>query len=213
METKRIESKIKKQKIIKPNHKNIQENKKNKFNLIYFVKNFYPFIGVIIFLLFTALSIFIYNDYDFFGQVLSELGVGNSAIYFNTGIIITGLFLMPFYYSMQSKSVTSKIFSFTGIISAIALIGVGVFSLNYQFLHFLFAGIFFIFSAITILINVINKIFIDTKPFLFFQILIIFTIIIYGFFLKIPILQKLSVFLIIIWIIFISFNLNKIKNY
>jgi hypothetical membrane protein len=213
METKRIESKIKKQKIIKPNHKNIQENKKNKFNLIYFVKNFYPFIGVIIFLLFTALSIFIYNDYDFFGQVLSELGVGNSAIYFNTGIIITGLFLMPFYYSMQSKSVTSKIFSFTGIISAIALIGVGVFPLNYQFLHFLFAGIFFIFSAITILINVINKIFIDTKPFLFFQILIIFTIISYGFFLKIPILQKLSVFLIIIWIIFISFNLNKIKNY
>jgi hypothetical membrane protein len=194
------------------------ENPKN-----FFVKN-YPLIGVIIFLVSIILAIINYNNYDFFNQVLSQLGVGKSAIFFNTGLFLTGLFLIPFYKKMYSKTILSKLTSITGFFSAISLIGVGAFPLTNPIMHFLFAASFFILSATTILLYTINElkqthIFQNKENTLrisllvgrvvvivVVQILISLTILTYMFVLRTPIMQKIAVFVIIVWITLVYFT-------
>ena len=174
---------------------------------------FYPFIGAIIFLVFTYLAINTYNDYDFFGQTLSELGVGPSAIYFNIGIILTGLFMLPFYASMYSKSKTSKFSSATGVMSALSLIFVGIFTLDYLMLHLLVAFCFFILSALTITLYEVDR-FLSGKVELLCinQILVSVIILSYIFVFNNPFMQKFSVFLIILWILMTNLE-NNFDNF
>jgi hypothetical membrane protein len=205
---------------MKKNSKKINDSIKGEVQVEklknFFVKN-YPLIGVIIFLGSIILAIINYNNYDFFNQVLSQLGVGKSAIFFNTGLFLTGLFLIPFYKKMYSKTILSKLTSITGFFSAISLIGVGAFPLTNPIMHFLFAASFFILSATTILLYTINElkqthIFQNKENTLrisllvVVQILISLTILTYMFVLRTPIMQKIAVFVIIVWITLVYFT-------
>ena len=54
-------------------------------------------LGVINFLVLSSLAIF-YQKYDFFNQTYSQLGIGDGAIFFNFGLMITGVLFAIYSY-------------------------------------------------------------------------------------------------------------------
>ena len=177
--------------------KQIHKNKTMDF----IIKTF-PFFGAAFFLIMVAVATGIYGDYDFFNQTLSELGVGNSAFYFNIGLIITGLVMIPFYWRFYSKTTMSKALSITGMISAVALAGVGIFPISNPEIHLLFASVFFVLSSVTIILYEINN-YLTRKvnALCIGQVLIAMIIFSYVFIFRTPFMQKFAIFLIMLWII------------
>ncbi len=164
---------------------------------------FIPLLGLVSFLVFTYLAINAYDNYVFLEQTLSELGVGPSAIYFNTGVILAGIFLIPFYALRFSKSTLSKIGSATGTISALALIFVGIFPLTVVIPHFVSAFLFFFLSAIAIFVFSFDDYFTGKKDIICInEVIIALIILLHILVFRNPFMQKLAVILIIMWALF-----------
>ncbi len=107
---------------------------------------------VIIFSTTLILAVSNFPGYDPFKNYLSDLGVNeNSSFYFNTGAILTGILGILFAIKLN------KPLFYTFVAASIGLIGVGIFHSKIETAHLVFAGIFFIFSAITILFESENK--------------------------------------------------------
>jgi len=111
-----------------------------------------PFFSLLILLLSIAISISLYFKYDFFNQYLSELGVGPTSIIFNSGLIISALLLIPFFFSsLLHKSFLKQTGSILGIAAMISLAGIGIFPIpNYPH-HLITAFMFFFASALAII--------------------------------------------------------------
>jgi len=114
-------------------------------------------IGITIFIILTIIAIITYPNYNFYEQYLSELGIGNTAITFNLGIIISGLLLIPlFVFHYKPKEFFAQLICFIGTASMIFFIGVGVFPLTNSRAHMFTAGLFFILITMTIIIALIE---------------------------------------------------------
>ena len=144
-----------------------------------------------------TLAILFYDNYVFFEQYLSELGAGETAFIFNIGIMITALLMLVLYYLMYFKN--NKTNFAIGILSAVFLFGVGLFPLTIKLPHYLSAALFFLLSFLLITKSVIN-LYLQKKKIGFIGIISIIVILLYMFIFKIPIMQKLSVLVIIIWL-------------
>lgn len=85
-------------------------------------------------------------------QALSDLGVGSTAVIFNTSVIILGLTYVLAAYSMLD-TIKSKPFLAALAVSGLAVIGVGLFPENTGLPHAIFALITFLVGAATVLLS------------------------------------------------------------
>ncbi len=171
------------------------------------LKKIFGILAFILFILTTTISIYSYEGYKFFEQNFSDLGVGNGAIFFNYGLMLTAIFLaIYFFFSFKDKKIL-----FISLISSIGLFLVGFFPLTFSFEHYISAGIFFVFSFILIIIDLLkskNKKIVDkkiTNKKIIISVIALLIILAYIL-LQIPVLQKFSVFAIIFWHLYCAFN-------
>jgi hypothetical membrane protein len=105
----------------------------------------------IIFLIFYFISLSQSPWYEFGGNYLSDLGVGEGAWAFNTGDIIAGLLAIPFALSIWhtlKPGWLPLIGSITCILGGIALVGVGIFTEDFGDIHFAVSVMFFSMAAL-----------------------------------------------------------------
>jgi len=119
------------------------------------VKRFTGFCGVIMpFIFLTNILIaMIYSPwFRWTNNALSDLGsAGISAIFFNNGLIFTGLFALIFSIGII-RLLSMKIGGYLIAISSFALIFVGIFPVTIFDIHFIASAIFFISMTIGLLI-------------------------------------------------------------
>ncbi|PLC63609.1 hypothetical protein B7L70_11415 [Vulcanisaeta sp. EB80] len=103
-------------------------------------------IGVIEFLLAMLVAEALYPGYSVSMNYISDLGVGRTAIIFNSSIIVMGLLLIiaSALYPQLSKALATTI-ALTGI----GAVGVGIFPETVYQIHVIFALIAFFFASIS----------------------------------------------------------------
>ena len=85
-------------------------------------------------------------------NALSDLGVeGISALFFNSGMIFGGMLALFFSIGLM-KILSNKIGAYTLGLSAVALIGIGVFPENINLPHFIASAAFFILVTLSLII-------------------------------------------------------------
>ncbi len=104
------------------------------------------FIGVAEFLLLMLIAEALYPGYSVSRNYISDLGVGPTAILFNSSIIIMGLLLVIAAILVWGLS---KVFAVTIALTGIGAMGVGVFPETVHPFHLIFALIVFLFASIS----------------------------------------------------------------
>ena len=117
--------------------------------------------AIVVFWLFTSISIFFFPGYNPMNNWMSDLGSSvlnpKGAIFFNIGCIITGIFLIPFYFGLfefyiggtKNKRLTI-LTQIAGFLAAFTIILIGIFPLDkYPMIHGILASILF---CVTVLI-------------------------------------------------------------
>jgi len=150
------------------------------------------------------LAIIAYKNYNFFGQYLSELGAGETSVIFNVGLMITSLLMVCLYILIYYKESKSNLV--IGVVSAVSLFGVGLFPLTLKNPHYLSALLFFLLSFFLIAKSNINLYF-KEKNIDWIGVISIVVILFYIIIFRNPLMQKFSVFVIIVWLIWkVFFN-------
>jgi len=110
-------------------------------------------ISPIIFAIFLAAAVYNYPSYNPTTNFLSDLGIGPSAVFFNSGVIIAGLLGILFSLALYKKfnSKISRAGSILLVIGNIFLILVGIFSEQYGILHTIISTLFFLFIILSLL--------------------------------------------------------------
>jgi hypothetical membrane protein len=171
--------------------------------------------GVLFFLLTFFTSVLLYKNYSFFEQFISELGVGESAFLFNSGLIISAILLLPLSGLLFSKKSTLyKLSGIVGFVSFFALLCIGVFPMGQEPMHFYSALLFFALIALTILlVSLQNSIELKSlrAVFGFISFLIVVFYLINN---QSALFQKVAVLFILLWVILqvTDKNLDKVKN-
>jgi len=104
---------------------------------------FIDYLGILWVLLFSSLTLIalvLHSSYNPLVDAVSELGAGEGAIYFNTGMIIAGLLGSILAFERYKKF--NKILTIIGIFTMISLAFVGIFPINNN-LHGFFTGLMF----------------------------------------------------------------------
>jgi hypothetical membrane protein len=104
------------------------------------------FLGASQFLIFMLIAEALYPNYSISQNKISDLGVGPTAVIFNTSMIILGMLLIftaIIYHPSHEKWLFSLLLALTGI----GAMGVGIFNENLSPLHDIFAGMTFIFGG------------------------------------------------------------------
>lgn len=103
-------------------------------------------IGSIQFTLSMWISENLYPDYSITNNYISDLGVGNTAIIFNTSVAILGVFTILSSILLINIIRKSSILLF---LTGLGALGVGIFPETYGTIHSIFALIAFLFGGIT----------------------------------------------------------------
>lgn len=90
----------------------------------------------------------LYPGYSTSTNYISDLGIGPSALIFNSSVFLLGLLVVADVYFIF-QALKSKAFTVLIALAGIGAMGVGVFTENVLFLHAAFAGIAFAFSGIS----------------------------------------------------------------
>ncbi len=104
------------------------------------------FIGVAEFLLLMLIAEALYPGYSISRNYISDLGVGPTAIIFNSSIIVMGLLLIIAAVLIWRLN---KVFSVTIALTGIGAMGVGIFPETVHQLHLIFALIAFLFASLS----------------------------------------------------------------
>ncbi|MEM3671033.1 MAG: DUF998 domain-containing protein [Thermoprotei archaeon] len=86
--------------------------------------------------------------YSVSGNAISDLGVGKTAVYFNTSIVILGAAL-AFSSYLSNKTFKSKWFTATLLLAGVGSAGVGLFPENHPAPHTVFALMAFLFGGLS----------------------------------------------------------------
>jgi hypothetical membrane protein len=112
------------------------------------------FIAASQFVIVLAVAEALYPGYSISANYISDLGVGPSAVYFNSSVVVMGLLLITGSYFLQ-RALNHTILTGLLVLTAVGAIGVGVFTEDFGTIHtvvsviaFLFGGLAAIFSAI-----------------------------------------------------------------
>jgi hypothetical membrane protein len=112
------------------------------------------FVAASQFVLVLVVAEALYPGYSISANYISDLGIGPSAIYFNSSVFFMGLLLLIGSYFLQ-RAVDYKMLTVLLVLTAVGAMGVGVFTEDFGTLHtvvsliaFLFGGLSAIFSAV-----------------------------------------------------------------
>ncbi len=166
--------------------------------------------GVAVFILTVFLSILSYGGYNFFGQFISELGIGKTAFIFNFGLIFSAILLLPLSILLwDKKSIFSKVASVVSFVSFFALVGIGFFPMDQMPLHYYSAIIFFVLIAATILVVSLEDFLKKKLTYSFVGFVSFLMVVIFILKNEFPYLQKIAVFFILLWVILRVFKLKE----
>jgi hypothetical membrane protein len=188
------------------------------------------FIIIVISFMSAHASSMLYNgSYSIFNNWISDLGSSNKNpaghIYFDIGCIFVGMAIIISTIGLEKwKTPSCKqnnilLFSqFCGLLMALALIMVGIFSEDYGAIHYFWASIFFIlFFIFMILTNIALKTHLHYLKFVWYYALI--TIMINFLFIlastvgvHMPLLEWLAVLSGLIWMGLIGYNTLKLEK-
>ena len=120
--------------------------------------------AIVIFWIFTLISISLFPGYNPMNNWMSDLGSSilnpKGAIFFNIGCVITGIFLFPFYLGLFEFYIGGKknkrltiLTQLAGFTAAFTIIMIGLFPLDYYpVLHGIWASILFCTTVIAFLL-------------------------------------------------------------
>ncbi len=106
------------------------------------------FIAGVVGVLGIILAEALYPDYSTSQNYISDLGVGPSALIFNSSVFILGLLVVAGSYFIQ-KAFSTRLFTIPLAITGIGAMGVGIFTEDAGTLHVIFSLITFLFAGIT----------------------------------------------------------------
>jgi len=183
--------------------------------------------GFLFFLVFAFIAMAVYpGGYSFFGQVFSELGVAYpSSLFFNSAVIVTGLCMFPFFYRVSHEISAEwlagygrKVFLASGFISALGLIGVGVFPMNVRPYHFYAALLFFFFAALSTFLFGLNTLR-DREQWNMADFFVSMSVSVMVFLLVVvmmprfdsyePVVQKMAVFSVGLWAVYMALKAER----
>lgn len=110
------------------------------------VYHIFGILSVIAAFVFIFISIIYSPWFSFWNNWLSDLGVGEAGIIFNTGLVIAGFFCILFSFSFK------KYLKCFLLLTSAFLIGVGAFPENIKPFHFYFSVLFFAFSILSMIV-------------------------------------------------------------
>lgn len=125
------------------------------------------FFASVQFLLFLVITEASYPDYSVSKNYISDLGVGSTALLFNTSIFVLGLFIIAGAYFVD-KTFTFRPFSILLILAGIGAMGVGIFPEDTGIVHGIFALIAFLFGALSAIVS--YKV--ENPPYSYFSVLL-----------------------------------------
>jgi hypothetical membrane protein len=112
------------------------------------------FVAASQFVLVLVVAEALYPGYSISANYISDLGIGPSAIYFNSSVFFMGLLLLIGSYFLQ-RAVDYKMLTVLLVLTSVGAMGVGVFTEDFGIIHtvvsliaFLFGGLSAIFSAV-----------------------------------------------------------------
>ena len=94
----------------------------------------------------------LYPGYSTSENYISDLGVGSSALIFNSSVFLLGVLVVADAYFVQ-RAFNSKLFSILLIITGIGAMGVGLFTEDAGVIHVIFSLITFIFAGISAMLS------------------------------------------------------------
>jgi len=102
-------------------------------------------LGTTQFIIIFKISEFLYPGYSVANNYISDLGVGNTALLFNSSMIVLGILGIIAAFLLFEWD---KVFSILFLLSSIGALGVGVFPENMGIIHSISALITFLFSGV-----------------------------------------------------------------
>jgi hypothetical membrane protein len=116
------------------------------------VAGFLLLVGALQFVLGMIISEALYTGYSTSNNYISDLGVGPSALIFNSSIFLLGIFIASGAYFVQ-RAFNSKLFSILLAVTGIGAMGVGIFTEHFGLVHTIFSLITFLFAGISIIFS------------------------------------------------------------
>jgi hypothetical membrane protein len=112
------------------------------------------FIGVTQFVIGMIVSEALYPGYSTSRNYISDLGVGPSALIFNSSVFLMGLLVIIGAYFLQ-RAFRFELFTVMLVLTAVGAMGVGVFTENFGVLHMVVSLIAFLFSGLSAIVSVL----------------------------------------------------------
>jgi hypothetical membrane protein len=106
------------------------------------------FIAATQFILGLIIAEALYPDYSISKNYISDLGVGPSSMIFNTSIFLLGLLLLIGTYFLQ-RAFNLKVITILLTVSALAAMGVGIFTENSEPMHMFVSFFVFLFGELS----------------------------------------------------------------
>lgn len=106
------------------------------------------FVGTTQFLLLMMIAECLYSGYSVSGNYISDLGVGATAIIFNSSVFVLGVTVEAGVYLLR-QLVQSKVLLGFLTLCGIGAMGVGLFPENFGMVHTVFSLIAFLFGALS----------------------------------------------------------------
>jgi hypothetical membrane protein len=112
------------------------------------IAGFLSFVGACQFLIIMLICEAIYPGYSISKNMISDLGIGQTAGLFNSSIVLLGVLIILSAISFHSFH-RNRIFTALMILTGTGAIGVGIFPENISPFHEIFAGITFLFGGLS----------------------------------------------------------------
>lgn len=108
--------------------------------------------GAALFLTGMSIASFLYPGYSVSGNYISDLGVGSTAIIFNSSLLVFGMMVLmaAFMFFRRSKF---RAFSISLFAAGIGMTGVAVFNEGFGHIHLAFALTAFLFGALSAVLS------------------------------------------------------------
>ncbi len=110
------------------------------------------FLASVQFLLFLVITEALYPGYSVSQNYISDLGVGSTALLFNTSVFILGILTLAGTYFVH-RVFTFKLFTLFLVLTGIGAMGVGLFPEDAGAIHGIFAMITFLFGGLSAVVS------------------------------------------------------------
>ena len=113
-------------------------------------------VGLAVFVVMYSIAMSLDNEYTFFENYLSDLGIGPGAWAFNSGLVITGAFLAVFAFFGLARVIgegrLAKVATVLLALSGMLLMGIGIFNEDVKPHHYIFSVSYFLTFIITLVV-------------------------------------------------------------